>query len=601
MMAHCVQIAWAVGAVALVAIAAWGVGGLFQKRLREASSLLPSECAALQFLGGAGLLGLITFLIGQLYFSAWSSATILLAAALLNFRFSWRVYRWPSVSPSLLFASLVVVLLVIGGLARPVGEIDADEISYHLLGPPIWLREQRIAPVMEESLTAFPASIEVLYGLSSVISNDSAPGALGALFFGVFLLQVRGLARRLGGGALGGGLAAAFVAGMPAVTSTVDNCFVDVPYATFVLAAARLAFEGSQPRQAILAGIFAGFAAGTKYFGLPSTMLIAVLIAVFQTERTALRLRNAIAFTLAAGIAGGAWYVRNWLVLGNPIYPPPPVTWHWFFTPTFSLEASEELTARLVKRGAGLGRGFADLLLLPFRLTYWTAWFHGGGGMGLAPLAFGPVALALVWKQRAGAAWAAFGAMLTLFWFYSDQEFRFLDPAVAILAAFAGVGAEALLQQGGKNSRWPAFAAIGISLAVGGMHAFSSRASRLLAVFSPTYAEARFREGVPHHDAFQYLNSRPEVKKVFFCHPYTTVYYLRKPYTVAIGRLGEQPHANIGSVTDAVGAVHDLGVTHVFDLNFYNSGFAWPSTGAGRLVYEEKDVRIYSCEGVNIR
>ncbi len=601
MIHHYTQIVLAAVAVIFAVIAAWGIGGFFHRHLSETGNLLDSEFAALRLLGGAGLLGLFVFLAGMLYFSVSTCVVILVAASLLNFRFRWRPPWRLSVSPWLAFSGLIVLLCVISGFARPVGDSDADEISYHLLGPPIWLREQRIAPVLEESLTSFPATIEVLCGLVSVISNDNAPGALGALFFGVFVLQVRGLARRLGSGVLGGDLAAAFIAGMPAVTSTVDKCFVDIPYAAFVLAAARLAFEGLQPRQAMLAGMFAGFAAGTKYFGLPATMLIALLIVVFQTGNAASRLRLAFAFAMASAVAGGAWYVRNWLVLGNPIYPPPPVTWHFFSTPTFPLEASKELTATLVKRGAGFGRSLDDLLLLPFRLTYWTAWFHGGGGIGLAPLAFGPVALAMLWKQRAGAAWATLGAMLTMFWFYSDQEFRFLDPAVGIFSAFAGVGAEALLRERRKLSRWPAFTAIGISLALGSAHAFSSRKGRLHSVISPTHAEKRFREGVPHHDAFEYLNSQPEVKKVFFCHPFSTAYYLKKPYTVAIGRFGVQPHADIHSVADAVGAIPRLGVTHVFDLNFHGSGFSWPATGAGRLVYEEKDVRIFQCEPQELR
>ena len=229
MIAHYVQIAWAIAAVAFVVIAAWGLGGIFQSWLRDGSDLLDSECAALRFLIGAGLLGLITFLTGLLHFSVWSSVVILSGAALLNLRFAWSGRLWPTVSPSLIFAGTVTLFCVIGGLARPVGDISEDEISYHLLGAPIWLREQRIAPVLEESLTAFPATVEMLYGLARAISTDNAPGALGALFFGALLLQVRGLARRLGGGVFGGDLAAAFVAGMPAVTSTVDSCFVDVP------------------------------------------------------------------------------------------------------------------------------------------------------------------------------------------------------------------------------------------------------------------------------------------------------------------------------------------------------------------------------------
>ena len=599
MMAHWTQNAWAFGAVAFVVTACWGLGGLFQRWLRDGNDLLDSECAALRFMGGAGLLGLVTFLVGLVHFSVWGSAAILTAASLLNFRYPWSGRRCPTLSPSLLFVAIVVLICVISGLARPVGDVDADEISYHLLGPRIWLREGRIALIPEESLIAFPATIEMLYSLARVISDDHAPGALGGLFFGALAMQVRGLARRLGGGVLAGDLSAALITGMPAVTSTVDQCFVDVPYAAFLLAAARLAFEESRPQRAMLAGVFAGFACGTKYFGLPSTLFIALLVVVFQTGKFASRVRAAITLLALSGVAGGAWYVRNWIMLGNPLYPPSPGLWHLLPTPTFSLQASIDLQAKILKRGEGLGRGIGDLLLLPFRLTYWTAWFHGGGGMGIAPLAFGPVGLAIATKRRTTIAWAAFGALLTIFWFYSDQEFRFLDPAIGIFAAFAGVGAETLLRQRSKMSRWPAFAAIGISLAVGGAHVFKSRVDRLRSVFSPTHAEARYRAGVPHFNAFEYLNSQTGVKKVFVCQPYTTVYYLRMPYTVAIGRLGEQAHPGIHSVAEAVGAVRDLGVTHVLDVSYYNSDFLWPREGAGKLIYEEKDVRIYSCADVD--
>ena len=593
MMAHYLQVAWAIGTVAFVALACWGLGGFLQRSLRDGGCLLDSECAALRLLGGAGLLGLATFLLGQIYFSVWTCGVILLVAAALSFRFPWRARRWTSLSPGLLYAGVIVALCVIGGLAKPIGHTDADEISYHLLGPPIWLREHGIAPVLEESLTAFPATIEMLYGLATVISNDHAAGALGALFLGVLALQVRGLARQLGSSVVGGDLAAAVIAGMPAVTSTVDHSFVDVPYAAFILASARLAFDGSQRSRVMLAGMFAGFAAGTKYFGLPATLLMALLVFVFLRGRLASRMWSGMAFLLAAGATGGAWYVRNWITLGSPIYPPPPSLWHWFPTPTFSLESSIHLNALIVERGAGFGNTMTDLLSLPFRLTYWTASFHGGGGMGLAPLAFGPLALALVWKKRAGLAWVALGAMLTLFWFYSDQEFRFLGPAAAIYAAFAGVGAGAMLQQTNALYRWPAFAAIGISLGIGGIHAVTNRADRLRAVFSATRSELRFREGVPYRDAFEYLNSGVGVKKVFVCQPFTPVFYLQKPYTVARGRFGEQPHPGIRSVREAIGAADTLGITHVLDVNYYDSGFSWPVTGAGRLVFEGVNVRIY--------
>ena len=78
MMAHLAAHAWAAGAVALLVIAVWGLGGCFQKWLSDAADVLDSERAAMRFLAGSGLLGLVIFLTGQLYFSTWSSGAILL-------------------------------------------------------------------------------------------------------------------------------------------------------------------------------------------------------------------------------------------------------------------------------------------------------------------------------------------------------------------------------------------------------------------------------------------------------------------------------------------------------------------------------------------
>ena len=91
------------------------------------------------------------------------------------------------------------------------------------------------------------------------------------------------------------------------------------------------------------------------------------------------------------------------------------------------------------------------------------------------------------------------------------------------------------------------------------------------------------------------------MKKVFVCHPYAPVYYLRMPYTVALGRFGEQPHPHIRSVADAIGAVRELGITHVLDVNYFDSGFAWPEAGHGRLEFEGKNVRVYSIEDASVQ
>jgi hypothetical protein len=46
-------------------------------------------------------------------------------------------------------------------------------------------------------------------------------------------------------------------------------------------------------------------------------------------------------------------------------------------------------------RGKGLGSGIWNVLLFPYQFTFFTSYFHGAGGIGLAPLAFAPILLML--------------------------------------------------------------------------------------------------------------------------------------------------------------------------------------------------------------
>ncbi len=596
MIANFGEILSAIAAVVFLAVSALGLGGWCERGWRDFPGLGQGERAALRLLAGLGALGLLLFLLGQVSFSVPVIGTVLLAAALLNLRSPPARLRVGKVSPPLLFAGAIVLLCAISGLDRPIGDINSDAISYHLLGPVVWLREGKIAPVLAECLTAFPATVEVLFAAVRAISNERASGVVGALFFAPFLLQIRGLARLLGASPGGAGLAAALFAGMPALTSTIDQCFVDLPYAALILAAARLAFAGCRPQHFGLAGVFAGFAAGTKYFALPTICLLALLILFSGTAPRSARWRQAAIFVACSALAGGAWYLRNWIVLGNPIYPPPPALWRLLPTPTFPLESSKSLMAYMLERGAGLGKAPHDLLLLPFRLTFRTAWFHGGGGLGLGLLAFVPIGFVLAWKIRGAGVWGAFAVGLTVFWFYADQELRFLGLAVGILAAFAGLGGAALFERRGLG-RWLALAIIAISLGVGGALAARSRVAVLRALVSPTAAEARYRAGAPHLAAFAFLNAHPEVRKIFITNPYVPAYYLEKNYTVLRGRWGELPHLDAELGADPAVA---LGCSHILDVDSYGAGFRLPEPGPGRLVYADKTARIYALPATTI-
>ncbi len=94
-------------------------------------------------------------------------------------------------------------------------------------------------------------------------------------------------------------------------------------------------------------------------------------------------------------LVASPFYLRNWIIYGCPIYPPPPILLR-FFTPQISTAVISELLKNMMESGKGMGRGIKESLLLPFNLTYHTANFRGAGGIGLVPLALAPFGIMLL-------------------------------------------------------------------------------------------------------------------------------------------------------------------------------------------------------------
>jgi hypothetical protein len=74
----------------------------------------------------------------------------------------------------------------------------------------------------------------------------------------------------------------------------------------------------------IMSGIFYGFALLTSYLAIyVAPFLVIALIYHFIKNKTERRANMKIVLLLGASalIIGGVWYLRNWVLLGNPIYP----------------------------------------------------------------------------------------------------------------------------------------------------------------------------------------------------------------------------------------------------------------------------------------
>jgi hypothetical protein len=583
-------------------LAALGFGSTLQRMFPQGFSAL--DRLALTLLGGLGILGTLLFDLGHFWFSRTAIALILLSGVLLAFtrfakhavklRGAPREFRIPFL-PGIVVGSVLLVT-AIGGLAQPTGGIHMDAVAYHLLGPKVWLRSALIRPLPDEALTAFPAVIETQYAAVMALGGQRAPEFYAVISLTAILLLALALAQRSGLDSNGAWRVAALILTMPVVYRGAYGGFIDVLFSAFVLAAVRIGFDAERPSHYAVLGLFCGFACGTKYTGLIAALLIAlctVAIAIIVRRHPTRRILMHLAIASAVAIVIAApWYLRNWLVLGCPIYPPPPFLLHFFRIRYLSADALQHLLVRIRKEGMGMGRGPISFLLLPFHLTFHPANFiNGAGGIGLTPLALAPLGLLAQRKNYFAAALASFAVLATLVWFYTAQEARYLIHGYVIAAIFAVWGWRYVVRIASRLGAALTGAVIACSILYGVFMITSARFDDMHAALSPSFEQQRRAQQVPFAAAFDYLNVQTAVISVLILDPLVPAYYLDKPYVKPFGRLGEQTLPDSNDIMSQLPALH---VSHVLDVRSEISGFRVPPGASGlTLVFQRDDQRVY--------
>jgi hypothetical protein len=592
----------------LLALAVLSLGFWMRRILpRSFSSFDRLACS---WLGGFGTLGVLLFLIGQWRFTRATIGTLLFASAAFAIPLVLRARRSepprsdsgarPDKLPLIPVFVIASVLLVtaVGGLAPITGDWGSDAVDYHYLGPKVWLRDGMIRPVPDNFTTAFPAIVETTYGALMAIGGDRAPGVSAVFTFSLFLLIVFSLATRAGLTAAEAWWAVALAASMPAVYTGAHTGFVDALYAAFVVAAARIGLDARRTRDYVAFGLFCGFALGTKYTGLLAVpiLIVCAILLWAQEERGKLRVlvRSASLVAAVAALVAAPFYARNWILLGSPIYPPPPILANIFHVKYLPADAIHNFYVYIQNRGRGLGRGFCPYLLLPFRLTYHTSNFHGAGGIGLTGLALGPFGLIASRRDRFLKSLALLGVLLTTAWFVTQQESRFLIHAYALGAIFSVIGWRYVLQQRARASSLLCAVVVASSILYGLFMIARARKDEVHAAISPVYAERFRQERVPYVESFDFLNRDASVQRVLILDRSVPPFYCDRPYLKATGQWGELVLPDATDTNHVLGRVRDLGVSHVLDVTSELSGFRVPANMPGlTMVFAAPNQKIY--------
>lgn len=240
----------------------------------------------------------------------------------------------------LLSVLFLLLFALIGTLAcfRAPGPFEWDAISYHLADPKLFLLDHRISSLPTEHHSNFPFLLEMLF-LVGLLYNGYA---LANLFhLGMALLTVLVLiafGTRYSHPLVGWLAGVAFLT-VPVVFWEATIAYIDLGLALYLTLAAlattcavtslsKARTEGAERAGAdigesnrlvwaVLAGVAMGFALAMKYLALVPLALMA-LILLWKGFK---RIGPVLAFVLVAILIGSPWYVKNLVVMQNPVYP----------------------------------------------------------------------------------------------------------------------------------------------------------------------------------------------------------------------------------------------------------------------------------------
>lgn len=329
----------------------------------------------------------------------------------------------------LLFIIFFILLDLSVALTPPISK---DGLIYHLVGPKIFMQNHDIGFVSGNFYTNFPFTIEMLFTAGMMLKGPVIAKLI-HFSFGLLTLVTILQWTTARSSVSTGLLAGAVYYTLPLVASLSGWAYIDLALAFYVLLMilALLHWEAFHHKGFLaLAGVCGGIAMGTKYSGIFMVLLTILGTLLFFIKENRMGTRAVRVFLIAAVIAS-PWYIKNWILTGNPTYP--------FL---YALFGGREWSQQMAEMYAmflsfvGSGPGFLNYLRLP-----WDICFVGGDGRPDFDGFIGPIFLVvpILWiavrPKASDMKLMLFSSLLYfILWGMLIQQLRFLIPVFPLLS-----------------------------------------------------------------------------------------------------------------------------------------------------------------------
>jgi hypothetical protein len=222
----------------------------------------------------------------------------------------------------------LLIATVLGFLRAMSAPLEWDELMYHL--PYAQDYAEAGSLVVSERLR-FPLhshNVQLLWATALLFSSEAATHLVNAFCAALTAAGIFAWARSRFGNATAIIAAVVFVY---FCRELIDTAYVDLPLTLFVFFSFVSLTQWQSSRQEgflYVSAFLLAMAAGTKYQGLLQLPAFGLALLVASRGAFAPLARAAIVFTLF----GSGWYLRNWLLSGDPLHPiggPYFGFWHW--------------------------------------------------------------------------------------------------------------------------------------------------------------------------------------------------------------------------------------------------------------------------------
>ena len=531
---------------ALLIFFASALGNFLLRRIAFDSAL---EASVMWCGVGLGALGLIVFVLAVLgVVNVWVYWVVLLASTALLYKNVLAVLRnlralvLPRASRAenalALFCALALMVTFFLAFAPPWGW---DGIQYHLVTPKLILQNGRVTVPPDNLSLNNPNLVEMLFLAGMVLKGDGVTQILHWIFLPLTLGAMLAFAAKYFSWRTGW-LALALLCAVPTILLLSTWAYNDLALTFYTFTAFVFVLRARETRQVrfvILAGALCGFAFGEKVTAFFVPLALAALL--LRRERQAVR--DIFIFWLIAFALGAPWWLRNFILVGNPIYPFVfgGLYWDAFRTNWYT------------RWGSGLMQRPLELMIVPWTMTIQgtqSDLFQGTLGpllLALLPLNLIPArvedkasrfVLRAMWFFAVAlyVPWLLGVAQSALLW-----QSRLLLPAFPLFALLAARGVQKLAAIDLKQFSAQRFVYIVIALVLG-----ISALSYVLVlsndgVFATFFSGANTRENYlqnrlgAHYATAQWVNAYvPRDAKIIFLWEPRTYYFQRTTEADAI-------------------------------------------------------------------